>query len=77
MKIETKMTTEGHCRGSERDHRRRKEKEYAKANGMRMSKEKIYREKVEIKFHLELLMEILYRIKKDKRYGWSMKRKAT
>ena len=55
MKIETNMTTEGHCRGSEEDHSKRKEKEDAKANGMRMSQEKIDRERAEINFHLELL----------------------
>ena len=76
MKIETKMTTKGHCRGSEEDHSRRKEKEEAKENGMRMSQEKIDRERVEIKFHLELLMEMLQRSKLNQRYGWSMKRKV-
>ena len=38
IEMEKKMTTDSHrrdSRGSERDHNRRKEKEYAKANGIR------------------------------------------
>ena len=44
MKIETKMTNEGHCRGSKEYHSRGNEKEDAKSNGMRMSQEQINRE---------------------------------
>ena len=61
MKIEKKMTTEGHCRGSEEDHNRGNEKEDAKSNGMRMSQEQIDKERAEINFPLELLMEVLQR----------------
>jgi len=53
---EEKVIVEGHCKGSEESHNRRK---YDKANGMRKNQEEIYREKVEIKFCLELLMEML------------------
>ena len=77
MKIETKMTIEGRCRGSEEDHSRVNEKEDAKSNGMRMSQEQIDRERAEINFCLELLMEMLQRGKADQRCGWSMKRKVT
>ena len=41
-----------------------------------MSQEQIDRERVEINFRLELLMEMLWRSKVDQRYGWSMKRKV-
>ena len=65
MKIEKRMNTEGHCRGSKEDHNRGNEKKYSKSNGMRMSQEKIDRERAEINFHLELLMEMLQRDKVD------------
>ena len=48
--MEKKMATNCHSRGSEEDHNRRKmKKEDAKANGKRMSQEKIDKEIVELK----------------------------
>ena len=77
MKLDTKMTTEGNCRGSKEDHNRGNEKEDAKSNGMRMSQKQFDRERAEINFRLKLLMEMLQRGKVDQRCGWSMKRKIT
>ena len=41
MKIEKKMATDSHNRGSERNHNKRYEKDDAKADGKRLSQEKI------------------------------------
>lgn len=58
------MITEGHCIGSKESHSRRK-----------MNDEEYEREKAEINFHLELLMEMLQMNEEDQRYGHTMKRK--
>ena len=51
---------EGESRGSEKGHSRKREK-YAKINGIRqqLTDEEYEKEKVEIAFHLDLLMELL------------------
>ena len=74
---EEKMTVDSHFRGSEKDHNKRK-KEDAKANGIwkQLTDEEYEREKAEIAVHLELLMELLQRNKKDQRHGWTMRKKV-
>ena len=67
------MTIEGHYRDFKEDHSRRKEKENAKANSMKMSQDQIDRERAYIKFHLEFLMELLQRNVKYQRHGWTMR----
>ena len=58
-KEEKKMTTDRHSRGSERSHSRGYKKEDAKANGMRISQEKINKEVVELKEKLNALRRML------------------
>ncbi len=76
MKIKKKMTTDSHNRGnrgSEEDHSRRKvNKEDAKANGKRMSQEKIDKEIVELKEQLDALRRI---IEESQRLGWVLRKK--
>ena len=74
------MTTESHkgeSRGSERRHKRKKEK-YAKANGIRqqLTQEEYEKEKAEIAVHLELLMELLQENVKDQRHGLLMRKRV-
>ena len=61
------MTVDSHFRGSEKDHNRRKKKEDAKANGIwkQLIDEDYEQEKAKITVHLELLMALLQRNKKD------------
>ena len=50
------MITEGHCRGLKESHSRRK---CAKVKGIEKMNDEVYdREKAEINFHLELLVDI-------------------
>jgi len=77
-----KMTTNSHNRGSGKSHSR-KEKKYAKANGIRQQwtdeeyeKEEYEKEKAEIAVQLELLMELLQENVKDQRHGWNMRKKV-
>ena len=72
------MTVDSHFRRSDENHSRRKKKEYAKVNDIceQLTDEDYEREKVEIKFHLELLIKFLQRSKVDQRSGWSMKMKV-
>ena len=53
------MTIDSHSRGSGGSHKGRKEN--AKANGIwrQLSDEEYEREKAEIKFHMEVMMELL------------------
>ena len=74
------MTTESHkgeSRGSERGHSR-KEKKYAKANGIRqqLTQEEYEKEKAEIAVHLELLMELLRENGKDQRHRLLMRKRV-
>lgn len=74
------MTTKSHkgeSRGSERDHRRKKEK-YVKANGIRqqLTQEEYEKEKAEIAVHLELLMELLQKNMKDQRHGLLLRKRV-
>ena len=57
------MTGDSHFRGSEKDRSRREKKE----NGIckQLNDEEYERDKAEITVHLELLMELLQRNKKD------------
>lgn len=73
------MATDSHSRGTEEDHGRRKvKKEDAKANGIwkQLTNEEYEREKVEIRVHLEVLMELLQRKEKDQMYGYIMRKKV-
>lgn len=74
MKIEKKkMATDSHSRGSEEDPNRRKmKKEDAKANGKRMSQEKIDKEIAELKEQLDALRRIL---EESQRLGWVLRKK--
>ena len=75
---EEKMIVDSHFRRSDEDHSRRKKKENAKVNGIceQLNDEDYEWEKAEIKFCLELLMELLQRNAKDQRHGWTMKKKV-
>ena len=66
---EEKMTGDSHFRSFERDRNRRKKKEDAKANGIckQLTDDEYEQEKAKITVHLELLMELLQRNKKDQR----------
>ena len=72
------MTVDSHFIGSVKYHNRRKKKEDAKANGIwkQLTDEEYEREKAKIIVHLELLMELLQRNKKDQRHGWTMRKKV-
>ena len=69
------MTIEIHSRGSGGSHKGRKEN--AKANGIwrKLSDEEYQREKAKIKFHLEVMMELLQKKEEDHRCGFLVKRK--
>lgn len=73
------MATDSHNRRnkcSKEDHSRRKVKrEDAKENGIwkQLTDEEYEREKVEIRVHLEVLMELLQRKEKDQKYGYIMR----
>ena len=58
---EEKMTVDSHFRRSDEDHNRRKKKENAKVKGIceQLTDEYYEQEKAEIKFCLDLLMEML------------------
>ena len=78
IEMEKKMTTDSHrkySRGSERDHNRRKEKEDAKANGIRrqLTDEEYDKELAEIR---EQFNKLKMMIKENQRYGWLMKKKV-
>ena len=72
------MTGNSHFRRFDEDHNRRKKKENAKVIGIcnQLTDEEYEREKAEIAVHLELLMELLQRNKKDQRHGWTMRNKV-
>ena len=73
-KIEKKMATDSHRRGSKEDHNRRKMKEEdAKENGKRMSQEELDKEIAEIKEQLNVLRMIL---EENQRQGWVLRKKA-
>ena len=59
------MTIESHSRGSGGSHKGRKEN--AKENGIwrQLSDEEYEREKAEIKFHMEVMMELLQKKEED------------
>ena len=72
MKMEKKMATDSHSKGSEEDHNRRKmKKEDTMANGKRMSQEETDKEIAEMKGQLDVLMMIL---EESQRQGWVLKR---
>lgn len=61
------MATDSHSRGSKEDHKGRKvKKEDAKANGIwnQLTDKEYEREKVEIRVHIKVLMELLQRKEK-------------
>ena len=66
---EEKMTGDSHFKIFERDRNRRKKKEDGKENGIckQLTDEEYEQEKAKITVHLELLMELLQRNKKDQR----------
>ena len=72
------MTVDSHFRRSDEDQNRRNKKENSKANGIckKLTDEEYEWEKDEIIVHLELLMELLQRNKKDQRHGWTMRKKV-
>ena len=67
------MTIKSHSRGSGGSHKKRKEN--AKENGTwrQVSDEEYEREKDDIKFRLELMMELLQKTKEDQRCGFLVK----
>jgi hypothetical protein len=68
------MTTDGHLKGSERSHNHVDIN--AKEVGIRkMSDDKFEKEMVELRVHLNVLMEFLQKYEEDQRYGWTMKKK--
>ena len=72
------MTTDSHrrdSRGSKRDHNRRKEKEDAKANGIRkqLTDEEYEKELAEIR---EQFNKLKLMIEESQRIGWRMKKKV-
>ena len=77
IEMEKKMTTDSHRRdskGSERDHNRRKEKEYAKENGIRkqLNNEEYDKELAKIR---EKFNKLKMMIEENQRLGWLMKKK--
>ena len=68
------MTNKGHRIGSRGSHKGRKEN--SKENGIwrQLSDEEYEREKDEIKFHMEVMMELLQK-EEDQRCGFLVKRK--
>ena len=74
MEMEEKVTIDSHYIGLERSHSR--EKEDAKENGImnKMNDEEYDIEKVEIRIHQDLLMELLKRGKEEHKCGWFMKK---
>jgi len=67
------MTIDGHSKGSERSHSKKKmKKEDAKANGTRMSQEEIDKEVTELKEKLDALRRML---EESQRLGWVLRKK--
>ena len=76
MEMEEKMTDDSHCIGSKRSHSRGEE--YAKENGIwkQMKHEEYDREKVEIRIHIILSMQLLQRSKEYQRCGCILRKKV-
>ena len=72
------MTVDSHFRRFDEDHNRGKKKENEKVSGIceQLTDEEYEQEKVEIKIHLEFLMELLRENVKNQTHGWTMRRKV-
>ena len=64
-----KMTNEGHCRGSNKSHNRRKKKE--SQEGCRKELLELVREILCFEKHMQMAVE-----EENQRYGWVMKREV-
>jgi len=69
------MTTDSHCRGSEKNHSEKREGSKANEIWKQMSDEEYNKDKATIRIHQDLLMELLHKSTEDKRYGYVMRKK--
>jgi hypothetical protein len=68
------MTIDGHDRGSEKIHNKRRED--AKEVGRKMNQEEFDREFTEVKERLSIILKLLQESNEDQRWGWNVKKKV-